>query len=72
MADREIFFPDNIPRIGRIFVARGRDAEDIPLIYSFGPHALKSFRVLDLRGTLIFPADRAVGSSRKAPSRFRS
>ena len=33
------------PRIGRIVVARGRDAADIPLINSFGPHVLKSFRV---------------------------
>jgi transglutaminase-like putative cysteine protease len=36
---------NNIPRIGRIVVARGRDAADIPLINSFGPHMLKSFRV---------------------------
>jgi len=36
---------NNIPRIGRIVVARGRDAADIPLINSFGPHILKSFRV---------------------------
>jgi hypothetical protein len=34
-----------MPRIGRIVVARGRDAADIPLINSFGPHVLKSFRV---------------------------
>jgi transglutaminase-like putative cysteine protease len=36
---------NNISRIGRIVVARGRDAADIPLIVSFGPHLLKSFRV---------------------------
>lgn len=36
---------NNIPRIGRIVVARGRDATDIPLINSFGPHVLKGFRV---------------------------
>jgi transglutaminase-like putative cysteine protease len=36
---------NNIPRIGRIVVARGRDAADVPLIVSFGPHVLKSFRV---------------------------
>ena len=35
----------NIPRIGRILIARGRDAADIPLINSFGPHSLKTFRV---------------------------
>ncbi len=36
---------NNTPRIGRIDVARGRDAADVPLINSFGPHVLKSFRV---------------------------
>ncbi|MGH6795100.1 MAG: transglutaminase-like domain-containing protein, partial [Methylocella sp.] len=35
----------NMPRIGRVTVARGRDATDIPLATSFGPHVLKSFRV---------------------------
>jgi transglutaminase-like putative cysteine protease len=36
---------NNVPRIGRIVVARGRDAADVPLVISFGPHVLKSFRV---------------------------
>lgn len=36
---------NNKPRIGRIVVARGRDATDVPLINSFGPHVLRSFRV---------------------------
>ncbi len=36
---------NNIPRVGRIVVARGRDAADVPLINSFGPHWLKSFKV---------------------------
>ena len=35
----------NMPRVGRILIARGRDAADIPLVNSFGPHVLKSFRV---------------------------
>jgi transglutaminase-like putative cysteine protease len=35
----------NKRRIGRIVVARGRDATDIPLIHSFGPHDLTTFRV---------------------------
>jgi transglutaminase-like putative cysteine protease len=35
----------NAARIGRILIARGRDAADIPLVNSFGPHILKSFRV---------------------------
>lgn len=36
---------NNVPRIGRIVVARGRDAADVPLINSFGPHVLNAFRV---------------------------
>ncbi len=36
---------NNVPRIGRVVVARGRDAADVPLINSFGPHVLKNFRV---------------------------
>ncbi len=36
---------NNKPRIGRIVVARGRDATDVPLLNSFGPHWLKNFRV---------------------------
>ena len=36
---------NNMPRIGRIVIARGRDAVDVPLINSFGPHVLRSFSV---------------------------
>jgi len=36
---------NNTPRIGRIVVAYGRDAADVPLIHSFGPHALLKFQV---------------------------
>lgn len=36
----------NMPRIGRILVARGRDAADIPLIHTFGPHILQRFEVI--------------------------
>lgn len=35
----------NRPRIGRIPVAYGRDATDVPLMHSFGQHVLKSFKV---------------------------
>jgi transglutaminase-like putative cysteine protease len=35
----------NVPRIGRILVSRGRDAADVALMHSFGPHRLVSFRV---------------------------
>lgn len=35
----------NEPRIGRILIARGRDAADIPMINTFGPHDLRRFTV---------------------------
>jgi transglutaminase-like putative cysteine protease len=35
----------NMPRIGRIVIARGRDATDVPLLHSFGPHRLSLFKV---------------------------
>ena len=36
---------NNVPRIGRIVIARGRDAADVPMITTFGPHILKTFRI---------------------------
>jgi transglutaminase-like putative cysteine protease len=36
----------NTPRIGRIVVARGLDAADIPMIHTFGPHWLREFTVI--------------------------
>ncbi len=36
----------NMPRIGRVLVARGRDAADIPMIHTFGPHVLQRFEVI--------------------------
>ena len=35
----------NVPRIGRIVMARGRDAVDAALVTSFGTHTLELFRV---------------------------
>ncbi|HTV69631.1 MAG TPA: transglutaminase family protein [Rhizobiaceae bacterium] len=35
----------NMPRIGRIVIARGRDATDVPLLHSFGEHRLAFFKV---------------------------
>lgn len=41
-----VFDPrNNTPRIGRILIARGRDAADVALITSFGPSTLESFKV---------------------------
>jgi len=36
---------NNSPRIGRILIARGRDAADVALTTSFGPTTLEQFRV---------------------------
>jgi transglutaminase-like putative cysteine protease len=35
----------NKPRIGRIVVARGRDATDVSLVHTFGQHTLNTFKV---------------------------
>ena len=35
----------NLPRIGRIVMARGRDAGDVPITMAFGQHALTRFQV---------------------------
>jgi len=41
-----VFDPrNNMPRIGRILMARGRDAADVPLIHSFGANLLTGFEV---------------------------
>jgi transglutaminase-like putative cysteine protease len=36
---------NNTPRIGRVLIARGRDASDVALSSTFGPNTLASFRV---------------------------
>jgi transglutaminase-like putative cysteine protease len=36
---------NNAPRIGRVLIARGRDAADVAITTTFGPNTLKSFRV---------------------------
>jgi transglutaminase-like putative cysteine protease len=35
----------NAPRIGRVLIARGRDAADVAISTAFGPNVLKSFKV---------------------------
>jgi transglutaminase-like putative cysteine protease len=35
----------NKPRTGRVVIARGRDATDVAMINSFGPHTLTTFKV---------------------------
>ncbi len=36
---------NNAARVGRILIARGRDAADVPLTYTFGPNQLTGFKV---------------------------
>jgi transglutaminase-like putative cysteine protease len=41
-----IFDPrNNVPRIGRVLMARGRDACDVAIATTFGPNTLETFRV---------------------------
>jgi transglutaminase-like putative cysteine protease len=37
---------NNMPRIGRILIARGRDAADVAISNTFGPNTLLSFKVV--------------------------
>jgi transglutaminase-like putative cysteine protease len=36
---------NNVPRIGRVLMARGRDAVDVPISNTFGPNTLVNFQV---------------------------
>jgi transglutaminase-like putative cysteine protease len=36
---------NNMPRIGRVLIARGRDAADVAMVTTFGPYTLESFQV---------------------------
>ena len=36
---------NNVPRIGRVLLARGRDACDVAIATTFGPNTLDSFKV---------------------------
>lgn len=36
---------NNQPRVGRILIARGRDAADVAITTTYGPHTLESFKV---------------------------
>jgi hypothetical protein len=36
---------NNIPRIGRILIGRGRDATDVAISTTFGPNKLAGFKV---------------------------
>jgi transglutaminase-like putative cysteine protease len=48
----------NKPRIGRILMARGRDATDVAIVTSFGPCTLAGFKVITDEVTSAAPASR--------------
>ena len=37
---------NNVPRIGRVLIGRGRDAADVPISNTFGPTTLVQFTVI--------------------------
>lgn len=36
---------NNTPRIGRVLIAQGRDAADVPIVKTFGPNTIVGFKV---------------------------
>ena len=49
---------NNVPRLGRILMARGRDATDVAIVTSFGPCTLAAFKVITDEVTAAAPASR--------------
>jgi len=47
---------NNVPRLGRILMARGRDATDVAIVTSFGPCTLAGFKVITEEVTSAAPA----------------
>jgi len=37
---------NNGPRVGRVLIAQGRDASDVPITQTFGPNKLVGFKVI--------------------------
>ena len=65
----------NVPRIGRIVMARGRDAADVAFSTTFGPNILKRFTVVtdEIVSEPMRPEMPAAGRvvSKTRPSRHR-
>jgi transglutaminase-like putative cysteine protease len=47
---------NNMPRIGRVLIALGRDAVDVPIIHTFGPKYACQLQGVDGRGQLVLSA----------------
>lgn len=54
---------NNVPRIGRVLIARGRDAADVAIATTFGPNTLESFRVWtdEVEGSAAESFNRGIG-----------
>jgi hypothetical protein len=51
-----------MPRIGRVLIARGRDASDVAIAMTFGPAFLESFTVITDEVTENVPVGSGSGS----------
>jgi len=62
-----------MPRIGRVLIAQGRDAADVPITHTFGPNTLVNFKVVTNRSrsgsTRAFSSEAETGS-REEIARF--
>jgi transglutaminase-like putative cysteine protease len=45
----------NVPRVGRVLIAWGRDAADVAISNTFGPSPLKSFKLWTEETRVGFP-----------------
>src|SRR5439155_8623398 len=61
---------NNIPRIGRVLIARGRDATDVAISNTFGPNTLVSFKVLGIMPSLTSSLGRSTLPNRGVPKGF--
>ena len=64
---------NNTPRIGRVLIARGRDASDVAISSTFGPNTLTGFRVwTDEVRTRAMPAESASRRPRVPPAKAQA
>lgn len=63
----QVFDPrNNMPRIGRVLIARGRDAADVAISTTFGPNTLAGFTVWTDEIDGVAVGDRVAGTGRSA------
>jgi hypothetical protein len=57
---------NNVPRIGRVLIAEGRDAADVPITHTFWPEHAGQLQGLDGRG-LLDPSPHCTSGGRRFP-----